>query len=501
MVWRLAVPVAFLLGWFVRAVVAGPELPIAPVLCEDAWLVARIQLDKVAPLYAAWHKALGLQALPSQERADRFIARLRGAGARELVYFRSAASSGYAFVPLPPGADAAVVEQALRQQPFPRLVEVEATGRLGDGVFAGGRGMLAYLRRRDAAVRASVRQALAATSGSTLQVLLCPDNDNRQELQQFARELSGSPAARAVMREIGWASIGIDGPEAARLRIVLEAKDTDAAARLQANVKQFSESLLMRPAVRKNVALVENLRRVVTPRRDGKRLMLDLRNTPGELTTVTRGLIQPVFEDALAARARPEAIKKLKQLALALHNYHDAFKRFPPAILPDEQGKPLLSWRVLILPFIDRGELYGEFNLDEAWDSPHNLKLLDRMPDIFRCPMARVPEDHTVFLVPSGEDTVFSTPRGTAIRQIIDGTSKTIAIVEADDAHAVPWTKPDDWPYDPDNPTFGLGKHFGDRFLTAFCDGSMHALPGTIDPETMRRMITYAGREVLQIPQ
>jgi hypothetical protein len=73
-------------------------------------------------------------------------------------------------------------------------------------------------------------------------------------------------------------------------------------------------------------------------------------------------------------------------VALALHNYHDKHGRLPPAVVYGEDGKPLHSWRVLLLPFIAQGELYREFKLDEPWDSPHNLALLPRMPATFAPP-------------------------------------------------------------------------------------------------------------------
>jgi len=88
------------------------------------------------------------------------------------------------------------------------------------------------------------------------------------------------------------------------------------------------------------------------------------------------------------AAARTQAVNNLKCIGLAMHNYHDMHKRLPPAAICDATGRPLLSWRVALLPFVDVAEnkLYGEFKLDEAWDSPHNLKLLERMPFVYQTP-------------------------------------------------------------------------------------------------------------------
>ena len=76
-------------------------------------------------------------------------------------------------------------------------------------------------------------------------------------------------------------------------------------------------------------------------------------------------------------------IEDLKELALALRSYNDAYGHFPPAAVSDKSGKPLLSWRVLMLPWIQQGKLFKEFHLDEPWDSDHNKKLLEKMPPLF----------------------------------------------------------------------------------------------------------------------
>ena len=75
----------------------------------------------------------------------------------------------------------------------------------------------------------------------------------------------------------------------------------------------------------------------------------------------------------------------LKQIALAMHNYNDVHKSFPPAYTTDEDGKPLHSWRVLILPFIEQTALYESIRLDEPWDSEYNKQFHDQMPSTYIC--------------------------------------------------------------------------------------------------------------------
>jgi Protein of unknown function (DUF1559) len=482
------------------------DSPIAPLLHDDAWLMARIDVEKVQvqPLYAVLEQVVALPGLPSEQATEQFATSFRQAGGKVIYLVKSGESAGFLFAPLAPGANAAAMGEALMANPLPRILAIETTDRLAEGVFAGSRSMLLHLRKQQAKPRANLDRALAATSGSTLQVLLLPTDANRRFLEGFAWNLFRSAAAETAVNQIEWASIGIDGPPEPRLKIVFEAKDASVVDRLEAKLDEFLEPLITDPAVRKNLALVENLRRILTWRREGTTVSLDIDDREGNLTVVARGMVQPVLESRLIREAWKENINQLKQFGIAMQGYHDVNKRFPPPAILDADGKPLLSWRVALLPYFEDERakaLYTQFQLNEPWDSPHNKTLLARMPDVYRCPLAHVPDDQTIFLAPRGEGTVFSGPDGTPIRQIIDGTSKTVHLVEGDDEHAVPWTKPDDWPFDPDQPTAGLGGHFPGVFMTLFCDGSVHVFQRTIDPDTMRKLISFAGREVVEIPQ
>ena len=99
------------------------------------------------------------------------------------------------------------------------------------------------------------------------------------------------------------------------------------------------------------------------------------------------------------------ASNNLKQLALGIHNFHSAYRKLPAA-RTDENGQPLLSWRVAILPFIEQQALYEQFHLDEPWDSEHNLKLIDQMPATFTDPSLMLPPGMTA-VASSCKATVF----------------------------------------------------------------------------------------------
>src|SRR6516165_3014449 len=128
-----------------------------------------------------------------------------------------------------------------------------------------------------------------------------------------------------------------------------------------------------------------------------------------------------------------------------MHTYNDQYGSLPSAAICDKDGKPLLSWRVSLLPFLEDQGLYQQFRLDEPWDSPHNLQLLPRMPRVY-APFngKRTPEPYTTYYqVFVGKGAAFETRKGLRLSQDFpDGTSKTFLIVEA--GEPVPWTKPED---------------------------------------------------------
>jgi hypothetical protein len=480
---------------------AAEDSPVAPLLFDDAFLLARVNLEKVRvqPLYEVLDNSVGRGLLPSPATVEQFVANLRQAGARQL-YVLGDGSVAIVHVPLADLTKAEAIESALLKGPLARPMALEAATALAGGVCAARVTMLAHLRTLKAPAWPHLASALDSTADCTLQILLLPTDGNRHQAAAFPWPILTPAASSSVTVQIAWGSIGIDGPPNGRLKAVFEAKDDSAVAPLAAALDHLFERFLTDPTVTRNVALVERLQEILVWKRDGRRLSLDIDDRHGDLTVVARGMLQPVVQVAQQASGRALALNRLKQIGIALLNHHDVYKSFPAPARLDGEGKPLLSWRVAILPFIDEHVLYKKFHLDEPWDSPHNRPLLAEMPETYRCPLAKIGDDHTVFLTPRGGGSVFAGPEAISIRRIVDGTSKTIATVEVDDEHAVPWTKPDDWDIDLDQPTAGLGGHFGDVFLSGACDGSVRALQMSIDPEMLRCLITCAGREPVAFP-
>ncbi|MCI0377972.1 MAG: DUF1559 domain-containing protein [Gemmataceae bacterium] len=189
---------------------------------------------------------------------------------------------------------------------------------------------------------------------------------------------------------------------------------------------------------------------------------------------------------AQEAREREEALKRFQKIAVAIHYYHEENGTFPPAALVSKDGQKLLSWRVLLLPYLGDEKLFREFRLTESWDSPHNKKLLAKIPKVYSPLRGAATEaaGATSFQVFTGPHTLFEGERGSRIQQIRDGTSNTILLVEA--AEPVPWTKPVDLPFDPKKPLPKLGAAFKGRFLFATADGAAHVGKRDFDEGQLR---------------
>jgi len=181
----------------------------------------------------------------------------------------------------------------------------------------------------------------------------------------------------------------------------------------------------------------------------------------------SKAQVKPKFTEA---DAKKEATSQLKNLVLAFYDYVNDHKTFPPAALVNKKGQALLSWRVLLLPYLGEEKLFREFKLTEAWDSPHNRMLINKMPAIFAPPWGENREaGGTPWQVFTGPGTIFDGPKGCSITEITDGTSNTILIVEA--RSLVQWSKPEDLPYDAKKKIPQMGFMFPRIFLFATADG------------------------------
>jgi len=194
----------------------------------------------------------------------------------------------------------------------------------------------------------------------------------------------------------------------------------------------------------------------------------------------------------------------MKSIGLDMHNYHDVYKSFPvsPATPEnadqyDAQGRPKLSWRVHILPFQDGAlQMQKEFHLKEEWDSVHNQTLLTRVPKGFVRPGTTADDGSVSYQGVAGPGGMFEDGRGKKIRDITDGTSNTIMIVDSDDQNTVPWTKNVDFGYSPDAPGKGL-RYVAGRTMILLADGSARPISESIAPEVLVKLYTVQGGELI----
>ena len=211
-------------------------------------------------------------------------------------------------------------------------------------------------------------------------------------------------------------------------------------------------------------------------------------------------MLMPAFRSAGEAARRSQCVNNLKQIGLAMHNYHEANGSLPAAAIIDKGGRPLLSWRVAILPYYDASPLYAKFHLDEPWDSPHNLALVGEMPNIYTCPSdGTLKSGMTGYQVVVGPNTAFTPDlKPVRFRDIADGLAGTLLVGES--RRPVPWTKPEDLPLDMTVPLYGLGSHHGyhnNGFNALFADGSVRFLKRSITPGVLGSILTRDGNEVV----
>ncbi|WP_076347749.1 DUF1559 domain-containing protein [Paludisphaera borealis] len=228
-----------------------------------------------------------------------------------------------------------------------------------------------------------------------------------------------------------------------------------------------------------------------------------LRGRVMAIAGIVLGMIGCLYTFSIGDAARPlarraQCLNNLKYIALAVYNYNGDNGHLPAAAITDKDGNPLLSWRVAILPFLEEGDLYAKFHLDEPWDSPHNFALLDSMPSVYACPSDESLKPRTTgYLAVVGPGAAFEPDfKPVRFEDFSDGADKTILVSES--PHAVPWTKPEDLPFDGVLPLAVLGSHHGSQnngFNASFADGSVRFLKCAIRPSVLHALLTRNGGE------
>lgn len=319
-----------------------------------------------------------------------------------------------------------------------------------------------------------------------------------QTLPNLPKTLGGLPT-QVFTRGLRWAAIGFD-PATFRLEGTIQSDSADAAKALEESLPTLltnSINLLpkhqqssLKPLARE---LIENMQmRVHQDQIQFSFPKINDRTGPQLLAASLESIADPAHSAATS--------DKLRAIQLAILNYESANACFPPSVkYRDKNGKSGLSWRVHILPYFGEveAELWRQFHLDEPWDSEHNIKLLPKMPKVYQPPtswlLVNKQEDQvlptkTAFLAPQGKGTIFGQDEVVRIRDVKDGTSRTLTVVKVDPKRAKLWTAPDDYQFDADDPAAGLAFDATGIAYGVACDGSVHKLKKEWNAETFLRL-------------
>jgi hypothetical protein len=334
-------------------------------------------------------------------------------------------------------------------------------------------------------------------TANQIRVLVSMEGFPEELLEQARRELAGGlipPAVGDALESLLRAEaidLQLTLDDSLTGRLTLHARNADEARHTLERIKAalvFGRQLLLTQGNTINTgdpiideALGRYLERIsahivetVTPELQGDRLVFSTDAAVGvaSIGTLT-ALLLPAVAAAREAARKMSSSNNLKQIALALRIYHNTYGHFPTGVYKD--GKPLLSWRVQILPFMEQDPLYNAFHMDEAWNSPHNLPLSKQIVPVYVDPRNTIDPNLTTYLAPIGPRTVLGSGKPVKFRDVSDGESQVILVLEVGSDKAVPWAKPDDWHFDEDAPIKSLG-NAREIILIAMVDGSVHSL-------------------------
>lgn len=215
--------------------------------------------------------------------------------------------------------------------------------------------------------------------------------------------------------------------------------------------------------------------------RPRKKLWITLGVVLGSVALCGGLFTRMVLPEWIERARRSQCRNNLKQIGLALHNYHGQYGSFPPAHIADEAGRPMHSWRVLILPQLDHQALYDRYRFDEPWDGPNNRQLASSMPKVFECwKHESTGNTFTSYAGVFGPHSVFRPGTAVAIDEITDDLSRTAMVGEIQTGR-IHWMEPVDVDVET-HPTLGdpagfSSLHRDDGIHILFADGGVQNLP------------------------
>jgi prepilin-type processing-associated H-X9-DG protein len=207
-------------------------------------------------------------------------------------------------------------------------------------------------------------------------------------------------------------------------------------------------------------------------------------------------LMLPATRSATGAAHRAQCVNNLKQIALGLHNYERAYNVLPPAYTVDAKGRPLHSWRTLILPFLEAQPIYNWIDLAKPWNDPANAKARATDFSVFHCPASTGPGNTTTYLAITAPNGCFLPTEPRRFADITDRHGSTIMVIEGSEESAVPWMAPFDAN---ESSVVGLGPtarlHHAGGANAVFVDGSTRFLKANTPADVLRALISISGND------
>jgi len=378
------------------------------------------------------------------------------------------------------------------------LIPLEAHAQLNGAVVAGRRSTVERAKRLKNHERPELLPAFTAAGDSAVQALLIPTDGVKKGIEllipNLPREIGGGPTTRLTSGFV-WGAIGVDLPPKPAARITVQALDAQHAVDLGALWGETLGKFVELDFVKRTIPARQELLPSLKPKIQSNQLRLTI-------DTSTPGIER--FLKALAVRAKDAAAEQrtrdnLRQLGLAMHNSaSEKTAAFPEPAIVDGQGRALLSWRVAVLPYLGQEELFKQFRLNEPWDSEHNRRLINRMPEVFSSSLIDPQSGLTTYLAVVGPGYILDPKLPVKLSSVTDGLSSTVLLVDVVPEHAVPWTKPQDWAPDQEDPFKKLVRPGQAEFTVLMADGTPRRLSTADGLERFRALLTRAGGEIIK---
>ena len=366
-----------------------------------------------------------------------------------------------------------------------------------NAILVGSAQQIARVKARKPIERPYLATSWKKFGGHDAGAMIVASSDTRRVMRELLPKFDApfeNVTGKMIADNVISLGLSLDLPKDVGAEVVIQSTDEQTATAFHSAVVKLKEQLVADDGEYRDLVPPAGLVTInaVKPALVGSDVVLDLGPLLSDKTTLLE-LLGPI------GSRQTQRSNNIRQLVLAMHNYESAYKSFPAYANFDEDGEPLLSWRVHILPFIEQNELYKQFKLDEPWNSPHNIELVSQMPEVYADPSRKLADLNkagmTRCVVPFGKGTMFHGEEGVTFKQIKDGSSNTIGIVTVLPEKAVTWTQPIDWDVDLEDPKQGILDEEHEMTSVAFADGSVHFFGLETLNEQLRALLTKDGSD------